>query len=142
MLDVARHQPDSLASLRLFFCGGTAVSPDLIRKAAAGFPHCLFFRCYGSTEMITATLGIRDRAQAEYGAMTDGEIVWPVEMRLVDTATDTALRECEDGEILMRGPGLFVGYLHPEDNAGAFLEDGFFRMGDRGRIVEIGRAHV
>ncbi|MEJ5975864.1 AMP-binding protein [Novosphingobium sp. PS1R-30] len=136
MLDVAQDKPQALASLRLFFCGGTTVSPELIRRASSAFPDCLFFRCYGSTEMLTATLGIRDRAQARLGAETDGEIVEPVEMRIVDAVTDAPLPDGEEGEILARGPGLFVGYLHPSDNEGAFLDDGFFRMGDLGRIVE------
>ncbi|MCW1428362.1 AMP-binding protein [Novosphingobium sp. JCM 18896] len=136
MLDVAQDRPEALASLRLFFCGGTTVSPDLIRRASSAFPDCLFFRCYGSTEMLTATLGIRDRAQARLGAETDGEIVAPVEMRIVDAVTDAPLPDGEEGEILACGPGLFVGYLHPSDNEGAFLDDGFFRMGDLGRIAE------
>ena len=45
------------------------------------------------------------------------------------------LPDGEEGEILARGPGLFVGYLHPADNAGNFEPDGFFRMGDLGRRV-------
>jgi acyl-CoA synthetase (AMP-forming)/AMP-acid ligase II len=135
LLDVAGERPESLASLRLFFCGGTTVSPDLIRKASNTFPGCLFFRCYGSTEMLTATLGIRDAAQAQLGAETDGEIVYPVEMLILDAVTDAPLPEGEEGEIIARGPGLFAGYLHPSDNEGAFFDDGFFRMGDLGRIV-------
>ena len=135
MLDLASDKPETLASLRLFFCGGTTVSPELIRRASATFPDCLFFRCYGATEMLTATLGIRDRAQSTMGAETDGEIVLPVEMRILDAVTDAELPEGEEGEIIARGPGLFVGYLEPGDNDGAFLPDGFFRMGDLGRIV-------
>ena len=135
MLDVAGNTPERLASLRLFFCGGATVSPDLIERAAATFPTALFFRCYGSTEMLTATLGIRDRAQAAMGAQTDGEIVYPVEMRIVDAVTDAALPAGSEGEILALGPGLFAGYLAAGDNDGAFLPDGFFRMGDLGRIV-------
>ncbi len=135
LLDVAQERPEALATLRLFFCGGTTVSPELIRRASEAFPTCLFFRCYGSTEMLTATLGIRDAAQADLGAETDGEIVPPVEMRILDAVTDTPLADGEEGEIIARGPGLFVGYLRPSDNAGAFLDDGFFRMGDLGRIA-------
>ena len=134
LLDTAKERPEALSSLRLFFCGGTTVSPDLILRASAEFPHCLFFRAYGSTEMTTATLGIRSRAQAEMGAYTDGEIVYPVEMKIVGDH-DEPLADGEEGEILARGPGLFAGYLRPSDNEGAFTEDGFFRMGDLGRRV-------
>lgn len=135
MLDIATERPEALASLRMFFCGGTTVSPDLIRRAGAAFPDCMFFRCYGSTEMISATLGIRDKSQADLGADTDGEVVWPVEARILDAATDEPLLDGIEGEIVCRAPGLFVGYLDPADNEGNFLDDGFFRMGDLGRIV-------
>jgi acyl-CoA synthetase (AMP-forming)/AMP-acid ligase II len=135
LLDVAKDRPASVASLRMFFCGGTTVSPDLIRTASQTFPNCLFFRAYGSTEMSCATLGIRDAAQAQMGAETDGEIVPPVEIAILDPLTGAPLPDGEEGEIIARGPGLFAGYLHPSDNEGQFDEDGFFRMGDLGRRV-------
>jgi acyl-CoA synthetase (AMP-forming)/AMP-acid ligase II len=135
LLELGRKRPQALASLRLFFCGGTTVSPDLVRAASAAFPNCLFFRAYGSTELTTATVGIRSRDQADMGAETDGEILAPTELRLVDPVTDAPVADGEEGEILGRGPELFVGYLHPEDNESAFDGDGFFRTGDLGRRV-------
>lgn len=135
MLDIAQDRPECLGSLRLFFCGGTTVSPDLIRRASRTLENAMFFRCYGSTEMLTATLGIRNRSQTDMGAETDGEIVPPVEMRILDAVTDAPLPEGQEGEIVMRGPGLFAGYVHEHDNTGSFLDDGFFRMGDLGRKV-------
>jgi acyl-CoA synthetase (AMP-forming)/AMP-acid ligase II len=135
MLDVAETAPERLRSLKLFFCGGTTVSPELIMRANRMIPGALFFRAYGSTEMITATWGIQDRADAKYGAETDGRVVYPVEMRIVDAATDEPVAQGGEGEILMRGPGLFAGYMHRSDNEASFLSDGFFRMGDLGRQV-------
>jgi acyl-CoA synthetase (AMP-forming)/AMP-acid ligase II len=136
LLDTGVRRPAAMASLRLFFCGGTTVSADLIREAAATHPHCLFFRAYGSTEMPTTTLGIRDRAHADLGAVTDGEVVPPTEVKIVDASSGAAIADGEEGEILVRGPEQFLGYVHPEDNVGAFDEDGYFRTGDLGR-----RAH-
>lgn len=136
LLATAGDRPEAITSLRLFFCGGTTVSPDLIRKASETFPNCLFFRCYGSTEMVTATLGIQDRSQVRLGAETDGAIVYPAELKIVDPAGDAPVPEGHEGEIIARGPGLFFGYVHPADNEGNFDEDGFFRMGDLGKIVD------
>ncbi|PXA82850.1 cyclohexanecarboxylate-CoA ligase [Nostoc sp. 3335mG] len=136
LLDTAKDQPGALSSLRLFFCGGTTVSPDLVRAASAAFPQALFFRAYGSTEMTTTTYGARTRAQADYGATTDGEIVYPTEVRIVDPAGDDPVPEGEEGEISVRGPEAFAGYLHPADNEGNFDADGYFRMGDLGRMVD------
>jgi acyl-CoA synthetase (AMP-forming)/AMP-acid ligase II len=134
LLDTAGRRPAAMASLRIFFCGGTTVSADLIREAAAAYPDCLFFRAYGSTEMPTTTLGIRDAAQADLGAETDGEVVPPTEVRIVD-ASGATVADGAEGEILVRGPEQLVGYVHPDDNVGAFDEDGYFRMGDLGRRV-------
>jgi acyl-CoA synthetase (AMP-forming)/AMP-acid ligase II len=135
LLDLGKLRPQALASLRLFFCGGTTVSPDLVRAASKAFPNCLFFRAYGSTELTTATVGIRSREQAVMGAETDGEIIEPTELRLVDPVTEAPVADGEEGEILGRGPELFAGYLHPEDNESAFDAEGYFRTGDLGRRV-------
>ena len=134
LIHEAAQKPDAMRSLRTFFCGGTTVSPDLIQKASATFPGCLFFRAYGSTEMPTAAMGIRGRAQALQGAETDGEIVPPVEIRIVDDFGRDVV-DGDEGEIVARGPELFAGYLHAEDNAAAFDADDYFRMGDLGRRV-------
>lgn len=134
LLDTAVKRPAAMASLRIFFCGGTTVSADLIREAAKAYPGCLSFRAYGSTEMPTTTLGIRDPAQAQLGAETDGEVVPPTEVRIVDER-GTDVPDGEEGEILARGPEQLLGYVHPEDNEGAFDEDGYFRQGDLGRRV-------
>jgi acyl-CoA synthetase (AMP-forming)/AMP-acid ligase II len=85
--------------------------------------------------MPSTTLGIRDRAQATLGAETDGEVVPPTEVKLVDMTSGAPVPDGEEGEILARGPEQLVGYLHPDDNADAFDEDGYFRMGDLGRRV-------
>jgi non-ribosomal peptide synthetase component E (peptide arylation enzyme) len=39
-----------------------------------------------------------------------------------------------DGDILVRGPELFIGYTDPALNAQAFTADGWFRTGDIGRL--------
>ncbi len=134
LLDISKDKPEDVASLRLFFCGGTTVSPALIREASATFPGTLIFRVYGSTEMSCATLGIQDRSQAEMGAETDGIVLYPTELKLVDD-DGRQVPDGEEGEILARGPGLFAGYLDSADNDGNFDADGYFRMGDLGRIV-------
>jgi long-chain acyl-CoA synthetase len=47
---------------------------------------------------------------------------------------DHEVRIEEDGELLLRGPLVFQGYLEPEDDRGVFTADGFFRTGDLARI--------
>ncbi len=132
LLAASADRRESLASLKTFFCGGTSVSPQLIREVSGAFPNCLFFRAYGSTEVMTVTLGISSREEAALGAETDGVVRPPIEVRLVDDAGRVISEDGVEGEILARGPEQFAGYLDPRDNEGAFDDEGFFRMGDLG----------
>jgi acyl-CoA synthetase (AMP-forming)/AMP-acid ligase II len=135
LLDTARERPQDLKSLRIFFCGGTTVSPDLIKRAGTTFSDCLFFRAYGCTEVPTISMGIRTREQARLGAETDGEVLPPMEVRLVASVGEEPVADGIEGEILARGPEQFLGYLHPEDNNDSFDDQGYFRTGDLGKRV-------
>lgn len=63
-----------------------------------------------------------------------GKAIWPgIEVRIADPATGTQSALGDIGEILLRGPILFSGYLkNPEATKAAFTEDGWFRTGDLG----------
>jgi cyclohexanecarboxylate-CoA ligase len=125
-----RPQRD-LSSLRLFSCGGAAVSADLIRRARATL-GCVAKRVYGSTEFPTITT--TDAADAaSMGIETEGRPIAPGELRVVDPDGGILARGAE-GEIQARGPECFVGYADPALNADAFTADGWFRTGDLGQV--------
>ena len=134
LLAAGQAQDEHLPALRFFLCGGAQVRPELIRDAAAHFTNCVFSRIYGSTEVPVICAGVNDRADTDLGAETDGQI-FGTEARIVDPASGAPLPLGEDGEIVARGPQMFLGYTREEDNRGAFDADGYFRMGDLGRIV-------
>ena len=120
-----------LPSLRRFMTGGAPVPPEVVQRAAQVLPDCLTFRVYGSTEAPTITLGIRDRSEAQLGAVTDGRIV-NHEVRIADPATGALLPEGADGEICARGPEVMLGYTDQRQTEEAFDADGYFRTGDLG----------
>ena len=120
----------ALPSLRRFMSGGAPVPPEVVQRAARVLTDCLTFRVYGSTEAPTITLGIRDRSEAQLGAVTDGRIV-NHEVRIVDAA-GAPVGDGVDGEICTRGPELLLGYTDARHNAEAFDADGYFRTGDLG----------
>jgi cyclohexanecarboxylate-CoA ligase len=117
------------SALDVFLCGGADVPPPLVRRASTQFGAHVT-RVYGSSEFPTATCGRRDD-DFDITADTDGVPIGPVECRLDTVGHDGV------GELLLRGPDLFLGYLDAALNADAFTPDGFFRTGD---LASIGRS--
>lgn len=127
LVEIARREglrPGSIP-LRVFACGGADVPPKLIRDAGelgigAG-------RVYGSTEYPTYTC-YNAQSTPEQRAETDG-LPMSGEGRIVDDDGNER-PPGQPGELLLRGPERFLGYLHAPLNAEAFTPDGWFRSGD------------
>jgi len=117
-----------LASLRVFLCGGAFVSEPLLRAAHAAWPSTLTTALWGMTEGIGTACRAGSPLVKRF--TTDGRPFPGTEVRIA-APDGTAAPAGEEGELLMRGPQLFVGYFQrPDLNAAAFLPDGFFRTGD------------
>lgn len=69
-----------------------------------------------------------------------GHVVAPeIEVRVVDPVSGQVLPPGAEGELQFRGPNVVDGYLgNPDAAARAFTEDGWFRSGDLGVLVERG----
>ena len=128
MLDHPGFATTDHTSLRLFSLGGAGVAPALVREGAA-ILGCRCKRTYGSTEYPTLSTGGPDD-DLDRDATTDGRLIGAGEVRIVDPATGTDLPPGEAGELLVRGPEMFSGYLDPALDAAAFTDDGWFRTGD------------
>ncbi len=121
LLAAAQRADTRLPDLRVFICGGASVPPALIRSAADYFENAAVTRVYGSTEVPVISVGAL--GDIDHAAETDGR----------PGIADVIIA---DGEIRARGPQMLLGYLHPEDEAGAFDDDGYFRTGDLGHWVD------
>ena len=129
-----------ISCLRSFPCGGAGVPPSLIRDFASRFPACHTGRGYGSTEYPTVSVDLFDEP-LDKASERDGIPIMGTEVRIVDDDG----REVPigvSGEIVVRGPECFVGYLAPELNKIYFDEDGWFRTGDLGKLDEDGYVEV
>lgn len=137
------HHPSlgdyDVSSLRSFLCGGADVAPDLVINATSAL-DCMVARVYGSTEYPTATSGSA-ADPLEKRANTDGRAIGLARIRIVDDR-ENDLGSGQDGELLARGPEMFVGYLDAELNRSAFTDDGWFRTGDLGRIDAEGHLEI
>jgi malonyl-CoA/methylmalonyl-CoA synthetase len=113
-----------LAPLRLCVSGSAPLSPDVFDTLATKGGQRIVER-YGMSEtgMLTSNPFDGDRRPGSVGFALPG-----VATTLRDVGEDGT------GEICVRGPNVFPGYLdRPEATAEAF-EDGWFRTGDLGRF--------
>lgn len=127
LLGAAERAGSRLPDLKVFICGGASVPPALIRRATGYFDKAIVTRVYGSTEVPVSTVGSPE--DADRAADTDGH---------AGIADITIV----DGEIRVRGPQMLTGYLHEDDSAAAFDDNGYFRTGDLGRLTEDGHLVV
>lgn len=134
LLQTVESKNLDISSLRRFGLGGAGVSPEQIKITDdRGFPGG---RIYGSTEHPTISFSEHD-APFEKRGFTDGKMSNGNEVRIIDeTLSDVPIGE--EGEIVSRGPELFIGYTDPEINKQSFLPGGWFRTGDIGKLDEDG----
>jgi acyl-CoA synthetase (AMP-forming)/AMP-acid ligase II len=138
LLDERDRGAAALSTLVELMTGAAAVPPSLIERAdEAGVAA---YRTYGSSEHPTISSGAVEDALPKQSA-TDGRIIAGTEVRIVsDDGRDVP--GGQDGEILSRGPELFLGYTDAELNRAAFLSGGWFRTGDVGRIDSDGHLTI
>jgi acyl-CoA synthetase (AMP-forming)/AMP-acid ligase II len=75
-------------------------------------------------------------ADEQLAAKTDGAII-DYEVRIVDDQ-ERELPNGTEGEILARGPSMFLGYADGQQTAEAITASGYFRTGDLGCITPEG----
>lgn len=96
---------------------------------------------YGMTETIMNT-AVRAHGERRPGYV--GPPVEGVELRLVDDA-GRPVHAADDetiGEIVVRGPNLFTGYLNRERETAEAMRDGWFQTGDVGTIAADGYVRI
>ncbi|HUF98756.1 MAG TPA: fatty acid--CoA ligase family protein, partial [Ilumatobacter sp.] len=124
------------SSLRVFTNAGAALPPDVAADVETTF-GCTIQAVYGSTDGgVPVMTRITDPPIKRF--TTVGRLLPETDLRLVDAD----LREVsagEPGEIVFRGPTKTQGYLNePERTAEAFVDDGWYRSGDLGRMDDDG----
>jgi acyl-CoA synthetase (AMP-forming)/AMP-acid ligase II len=124
LLDDPSFTPLHLRYLPYAGLGGSPVPDEVTRRASA--LGIKVFRSYGSTEHPTIT-GCKLSDPEDKRLTTDGRCLPGEEIRLDDA-----------GEILSRGPDLFVGYTDWELTKTVLTDDGWYRTGDIGVLDEEG----
>jgi cyclohexanecarboxylate-CoA ligase len=130
MMDVAGSR-DWVHSLRVVSCGGMGVTPEFIDLARQELGATVK-RTYGSTEAPTVTTCTAEDGP-DKARDTDGHSVGDAVIRVADPVSGRTVPAGEKGEVLLRGPELFVGYGDASQTREA-VRRGWFATGDLGTL--------
>uniref|UniRef100_A0A8D0ADG5 Long-chain-fatty-acid--CoA ligase n=1 Tax=Sander lucioperca TaxID=283035 RepID=A0A8D0ADG5_SANLU len=125
--------------VRLIITGAAPVSPTILTflRAALG---CQFYEGYGQTE---CTAGC---SMTMPGDWTAGHVGPPLPcnaVKLVDVVEMNYLAANGEGEVCVKGPNVFKGYLKdPEKTAEAIDQDGWLHTGDIGKWLPNGTLKI
>jgi long-chain acyl-CoA synthetase len=108
--------------LRFFISGGAPLSEEVEE-----FFWALGIRVFQGWGMTELTSAATSNTEAEHRFGTVGRALPDVQLRIAD-----------DGEILVRGPGVMLGYHRRARLTAAALEDGWLRTGDVGMVDDGG----
>jgi acyl-CoA synthetase len=135
LLDDPSFDPDlDVPLLRRVGMGGSPIPAEIARRAAR--LGISLTRAYGCTEHPSITMSVHSDPE-ESRLFTDGRPLPGIEMRLLDEdGREVAVGE--PGEIVSRGPDLFVGYVDPALTDAAIDAAGWYRTGDIGVLDERG----
>jgi acyl-CoA synthetase (AMP-forming)/AMP-acid ligase II len=128
LLDAAERAKRDITSLAGYMVGAASVPPAVVERAELAGVRT--YRAYGSSEHPTITSGSPDEPLAKR-ATTDGKLTPNNELRIVDD-DGRDLPAGSAGEIVSRGPELFVGYRDERLDLDSFLPGGWFETGDIG----------
>lgn len=111
-------------NLNLMVSGASALQPRLGRVfAAAGMP---VMEGYGLTET-SPVISVNDMRNGGFRIGTVGRTIDNVEVKIA-----------EDGEILVKGPNVMMGYYKQPDLTEEVIKNGYFHTGDIGEIDKDG----
>ena len=126
----------NLSSLKKMHSAGGASHPDLVKDVVERL-KMTFYNGYGATEGMTTITRTTD--SLEVICNTVGRPTCSFDTYKVIDPDGNELPSNKQGELVLKGPGVFTGYYNnPEENKKAFTQDGFFRTGDVARIDEKG----
>ena len=130
------RRPRLFPRVRAFPGGGAPKPPQLHRDVRAELGGAGIVSGYGMTECPIATMNAVSDPDDRL-AHTEGRPTPGMEVRVVRPDGREA-PPGEEGEIRVRGPQLFAGYVDAARDAEAFDAQGFFRSGDLGALDATG----
>lgn len=126
-------EPNHLNSIRFLCLSGAPVPPELAKSVDALMANGNVIQLWGMSELQAGTFG-RPGDPLETRLTTAGRATPGTSLRVVDE-NGIELTVGKEGELEVKGPSIFSGYLNNEqETKSAFTRDGWFRTGDLATI--------
>ena len=138
LIDMAPDHREALSSLQTFVAAGAPIPSALVEKAGTAV-NAKVISAWGKTESGAVTL-TRPHDDAQCAIHTDGLPLPFMEVNIVDEDGREVSRDTE-GNLLVRGGSLFVGYLKRPELYGVD-DHGWFATGDLARMDEQGYIRI
>jgi len=138
LLEAPDRSDFDLSSLRFAVTGAAVVPVALVERMQSEMGFDLVLTAFGMTECVVGTMCRRGDPD-DVVAGTCGRVVPGLELRIAKPGANDPLPAGEEGELLLRGDTVMLGYL---DDAEATAEtvdtDGWLHTGDIGKVDEAG----
>lgn len=138
LIEVAPSHRDALASLRIFVAAGAPIPEALVEKAGSAV-SAQIISAWGMTENGAVTM-TRPEDAADRAIHTDGVALPYMEVQVIDDHGQIVANGTE-GNLMVRGASLFVGYLKRPELYGVD-DHGWFATGDLARMDEQGYIRI
>lgn len=143
LLALAKHPIVSkydLTSLRMANCGAAPLTRELVATLQKRMTLPIK-QGYGLSET-SPTTHVQPWAEWNQTIGSVGRLLPNLEAKYLD-ADGKEIPAGETGELCLKGPNVFKGYLNqPEMTKASFTEDGFFKTGDIGHEDEKGNFYI
>jgi HIP---CoA ligase len=138
LLASPEREKHDLSTLRLAVTGAATVPVALVERMQTQMGFDTVLTAYGLTEAVVATM-CRPGDEDARVANTCGRAAAGLEVRVAAPGSNAPLRAGEEGEVLLRGDNVMLGYLDdPAATAEAVDTEGWLHTGDIGRLDEAG----
>jgi acyl-CoA synthetase (AMP-forming)/AMP-acid ligase II len=138
LIDFPGNEKFNTSSLRILLSGGSPL-PTPVKEACIKRFGNILHEFYGATE--TRVITSISPEEIKKKTRSVGRPIWDMEIRILDE-NGNELPLGQVGEIFIRGFTLFSGYYNDENKTQEAYRDGWFTLGDMGKIDEEGYLYI
>ncbi|UNL86657.1 class I adenylate-forming enzyme family protein [Priestia koreensis] len=138
MLEELKERGGKPETFKYAAAGGTKVPASLIHEYEK--QGISMMEGYGSTEAWVVSAWRHDMGESKADSV--GKAVPGVQIKITDPETGETLPQGEVGEIMVKSPYVFKGYWSNEEATKQVFTDGWFHMGDAGKLDKDGFLYI